>query len=74
VLDPRNSLGEFGEPLIDQRERIAAGEDYFVDFRQASDLLERGLPVGERLWRLLIRKMPPETVPAVNGTRPGRDQ
>src|SRR3569623_577107 len=71
MRNSRNSAGQIGKLLIDERERIAAGENYFVDRRVGRDAVESRLPSGGRLGGTSVRILAAKAVPAMNRASPG---
>ncbi len=64
------ALGKAGEQVVNQRQRIAAAENDFVDRTIGRDFVDRRPPLVERVGALVIREMPAETVAAMDGAGP----
>src|SRR3954451_19981349 len=64
-----DSVDQFRKRGIDQRERIAATKNNFVQALVGRNLIERRLPFCDRAWGFSVRKMSSKTVTTMHGTR-----
>jgi len=74
VGNPGDAVGELGEVGIDERERVAAGEDDFVQCGVGGEEIEGGLPGVGGTRGFAVRIVPAEAVAAVDGAGAGGDQ
>ncbi len=74
VRDVTQGIGQLGQLVGGQRQRIATGQDDLVDAGIVRDGLHGLSPAAAGgVFRAVI-EMPPEAVPAVDGAAAGRDQ
>jgi hypothetical protein len=74
VGDLRQGAGECREPLVAQRQGVAAAEDHLRDGRARGDVVERRPPLLAGRVGVRVGKVAPEAVAAVHGAGPGGEQ
>jgi hypothetical protein len=71
--DRSQPFDQFRQQVIWQYEWITTRKYYFFNRGVSGNGFQGTIP-RRRPRRLAVRKMPPETVPAMDGTRPGHHQ
>jgi hypothetical protein len=74
VGDGGELFGERGQLVVDDRQRIAAAEEHFIDGWVGGEPFEGGGPGVERSRGFVVRVVAAEAVTAMDGAGPGGDE